>query len=148
MIEVLKDITEKKKTVEAEEELKESEEKFGSLVEHSLAGVYLIQDGVFKYVNPRLAEIFGYSPEELIGKKGSQDFTYPEDWPIVKENLRKRLDGEVKSVNYTFRCMKKNGKVFDVEVFRSRIIYKGTHFDPRVVEAFLRVLQREEVHVK
>src|ERR1700690_1098854 len=60
---ILMDITERK-SIEAE--LKESERKFRDLTERSLVGVYLIQNGVFKYINPRLSEIFGYTVEELV----------------------------------------------------------------------------------
>ena len=51
---VLRDITERKK---ADVCLQESERKFRDLVEKSLVGVYLIQDGIFKYVNAHFAEI-------------------------------------------------------------------------------------------
>ena len=42
---------------ETQKKLQESEEKFRSLAEESLVGVYLIQDGVFKYVNPKFAGV-------------------------------------------------------------------------------------------
>ena len=60
-----RDITERKL---AERALRESENKFRDLAEKSVVGIYLIQDNVFKYVNPRFAEIHGYAPEEFIGK--------------------------------------------------------------------------------
>ncbi len=78
---IYRDITEKKK---AELALKESEEKFRKLVEKSLVGVYIIQEGVFRYVNPRLARIFGYTVDELINKKGPADLTHPDDRKVVK----------------------------------------------------------------
>lgn len=94
----------------SEKMLLESENKFRSLAEKSLAGIYLIQDENFKYVNPMLSEIFGYTVEELIGKKGPIDLVLPEDWPIVKENLRKRLSRESEAIHYNFRGIKKNGE--------------------------------------
>lgn len=66
LIGVGRDITERKKAKEA---LQESENKFRDLAEKSLIGIYLIQGGVFKYVNPKLAEMFGYTVEEIIDKK-------------------------------------------------------------------------------
>jgi PAS domain S-box-containing protein len=118
----IEDITERKK---AEEALKESEKKFRRLAEKSLVGVYLIQDGIFKYVNPRLAEIFGYKVEELIHKKGPKDLVLPEDWPTVEENLRKRITGEIESVRYDFRGITKNKETIYVEVYGSQTTYKG-----------------------
>ena len=139
---VLKSI---KEIEHVEEELRESEEKFRSLVEHSLVGVYLIQDGVFKYVNPKLAEIFGYLQDELIDKRGPQDLTYPEDWPIVKKNLRRRLEGEIRSINYSFRGRKKTGEPFDVDVFGSRTIYQGR---PAVIGTLIDISERKQCERK
>jgi PAS domain S-box-containing protein len=116
-------------------------ELFRVLAEHALVGVYLIQDNVFKYVNPKLAEIFGYTLEEIIEKKGPQDLTYPEDRPLVKENIRKRISGEVEHIHYSFRGLKKNGEVFDAEVFGSRVIYKGK---PAVVGTLLDITERKK----
>ncbi len=100
----------------SEERLRESEEKFKSLVERSLTGVYIIQDGRFIYVNPEMANIFGYEPGEIINKKTPYDLTAEEYHPIVKENIRKRLDGETETVHYTFKGLKKDGSIIDVEV--------------------------------
>jgi PAS domain S-box-containing protein len=99
-------------------------EHYSSLVEHSLVGVYLIQDGVFKFVNPRLAEIFGYEQEELIGKS-NLEVTAPESREIVAENFRKRLDGDKRSIQYEFKGLKKSGEKFDVEVYGSRTLFLG-----------------------
>jgi len=119
---IYRDITEKKRMEEA---LIESEEKFRILAEKSLVGIYLFQDGIFKYVNPKLEEIFGYSAEELIDKLGPKDLTHPDDWWIVDENVRKRLRGEAKHVHYEFRGLRKDKKVINVEVYGSVVNYKG-----------------------
>ena len=115
------DITKRRKI---EEEHRESEAKFRLLAEKSLVGVYLIQDGRFKYVNPKMAEIFGYSVEELTDKMGPQDLTVPADWPIVQENLRKRMDGEVEAIQYDFKCLTKDGRTIQIEVYGSRTMYQ------------------------
>ncbi len=111
---IYRNITEKKKSELA---LKESEEKFRKLVEKSLVGVYIIQEGVFKYINPRLAWIFGYSVEEIINKKGPLDLTHPDDRKIVNDNVKSRLTGEIESIAYSFRGIKKDGTPIYVDVF-------------------------------
>ncbi len=116
------DITERKR---AEELLLESENKFRTLTENSITGVYLIQDGLFKYANPRLEAMFGYEAGELENKKGPQEVLLPEDWPLVRENLRKRLEGESKSENYEFRGVKKNGEILNIEVYGAATKYGG-----------------------
>ncbi len=50
------------------EKLVDSESKFRGLVEQSIAGVAIIQDGVVTYANPRAAEIVGATVEGLLGR--------------------------------------------------------------------------------
>jgi diguanylate cyclase (GGDEF)-like protein/PAS domain S-box-containing protein len=138
----LQDITERKRMEEA---LRESENKFRDLAEKSLVGVYLIQDGVFKYVNARLAEINGYAAEELIDKKGPKDFIFPEDWPMVEENIRKRLSGEIESLHFEFRGITKDNRIMNVEVYGSRTMYRGRF---AVVGTLLDITERKRAEEK
>ncbi len=109
---------------EMERRLRESEQMYRSLVEKSLLGIYLIQDGVLKFANQRLAEILGYTVEEIIGKS-PLELTHPDDRPMVKENICRRIRGEVESIRYNFRGLRKDGKAVYVEVFGSAMTYKG-----------------------
>ena len=127
---------------QAEEALRESENKFRSLAEKSLVGIYLIQDGIFKYVNPKLAEIFGYRVEELIGKRGPRDLTLHEDWPVVEKALRRRISGKVKSIHYDFRGITKNKEIIHVEVYGSRTIYQGR---PAVIGTLSDITERRRM---
>lgn len=119
---VVHDITERK---QMEETLRESEEKFRNLAEKSIVGIYLIQDGVFKYVNSRQAEICEYRIEEMIDKAMVRDVVYPEDWPLVEGNMRKRICGESTFLHYAFRVYTKNKKIKYTEVYSSRTMYQG-----------------------
>lgn len=105
--------------------LRESEERFRLLSEFSLTGIYLIQDGKFRYVNPALAKIFKYQVEELIDRLGPLDLTHPDDRPMVQEYIRQRVDGEVLSIRYRFRGLCKDGRVRTIEVHGTRIEYQG-----------------------
>ena len=44
----------------------DAENLFEGVVEQSLTGIYVIQDGRFVYVNPKFGEIFGYTPAEVL----------------------------------------------------------------------------------
>jgi PAS domain S-box-containing protein len=134
---IIRDITQRKR---AEEALKESESKFRDLAERSLVGVYLIQDGKFRYVNPKLAEIFGYTVEELTDRMGPEDLVPPEDWQVVKENIRKRISGEVKSIRYDFKGLRKDGEVIYVEAYGTRTVYQGR---PAVIGTLLDITERK-----
>jgi diguanylate cyclase (GGDEF)-like protein/PAS domain S-box-containing protein len=95
--------------------LRDSEEKFRALVSQSLVGIVIIKDGKFSYSNAKFDEIFGYSADEVRGL-GPLDVTTENDLPLVAENIRKRLSGEVKRVDYVFRGLRKDGAVLDVEI--------------------------------
>lgn len=132
------DVTDQKLARQA---LKESEDRYRLLVEHSVAGVYLIQDGCFIYVNEPMAAMSGYSRQELLGNMGPEDLAYPYDWPRVRENLRRRISGEIESINYEFRCVKKDGTVFTVEVYGSAVEYNG---DIAILGTLIDITMRKE----
>jgi len=122
-----------------EQALMESEEMFKGLVEVTFVGVYLIQDERFVYVNPRFAEIFGYTQEEITGGMMVSDLIMPDDRGLVMENIRRRLSGEVSNVHYSFRGMRKRGVPVDVEVHGSKTLHGGR---PAVIGTLLDLTER------
>ena len=143
IITLCRDISERKRT---ENMLRESEDKFRTLTEKSMAGVYLIQEGKFRYVNPAMASAFGYTPQELIEIKGPKDLTDPQDYARVAENLRRRFAQEVDTITYEFKGVRKDGSLIDVEVYGSRTEYSGK---PAIIGTLLDItahrLAREEI---
>ncbi len=121
-VQILTDVTEHR---QFEEQLRESESKFRSLAEQSLVGTYIIQNHMFQYANPRLAEMFGYGVEEIVGRKGPLDLIVPEDHHIVEDTMRQRLTGEKPFSQYEARGLKKSGDAIHVEIFGSRAYYQG-----------------------
>jgi len=135
---LINDITEQKLIEEA---LQVSEAKFRSLVEESLMGVYIIQDGKFPYINPRTAEIFGYTVDEILSSVSVADIIYEEDLNLVQKNIEKRISGEVKTLHYSFRGKKKDNTIIDVEVMGSFTIYDGK---PAVIGTILDITKRKK----
>ncbi len=118
------------------------------LAESSLNGIYLIQDNIFRYVNRTLASIFGYEVHEIVDKLGPFDLTHPEDHSIVKEAIHKRISGEVRDIRYTFRGVRKDGKVIYLEVHGTRAEYKGR---PAIIGTLIDITERkrnEEILMK
>jgi PAS domain S-box-containing protein/putative nucleotidyltransferase with HDIG domain len=110
----------------SEQVLAESEQRFRGVVEQSLAGIYIIQDGRFVYVNPRFAEIFGYaSADELIGVEPTS-LVAEQDRGIVAENMRSRLEEEAQSVSHGFiTAVRKDGSFIEVGVHGARATHGG-----------------------
>ena len=113
-------------------------ERYSSLVEKALVGVYLIQDGVLKFGNERLAEIFGYKRDEIVGKS-MLEFVSPESRDAVVENIRKRVDENGDAMNYTFIGEKRDGTKIHIEVYGSRTVYNGK---PAIHGTLLDITQR------
>ncbi|CAN5183077.1 hypothetical protein BH10PSE17_BH10PSE17_32460 [soil metagenome] len=56
------------RTEESFKQVLEGEERFRSVVEQSIAGIIIIQDGRIVYSNPYAAELTGRKPDQLIGR--------------------------------------------------------------------------------
>lgn len=93
--------------------LRESEAKFFGVVNQSLVGIGIIEEGKFTQTNPKLHAMFGYSADE--GRAlGLFDIAIESDRPIIAESIRKRLSGEEEWGHHMFRGRRKNGEVIDI----------------------------------
>ncbi len=135
---VIRDITERKRT---EMSLIESEIKYRAAVENSLAGVYIYQENLFRFVNRRYCEMYGYTYEEMVDKMGPVDIAHPDDRDIMREHMGKLVSGELDDIEVTHRCVRKDGKVITVHVLGSLMIFKGW---PAVAGTVLDVTEQEE----
>ena len=122
-----------------EEALRESEDKFRVLTEKAAVGVYLIQDMRFQYINPKCADIWGYTVEDLLKQK-LENLIAPEDLLRVGENLFKRISGEIDFLQSEFKAIRKNGDIFHMEAYGSRIIYKGR---PAIMGTLIDISERK-----
>jgi len=94
----------------AEEAVKRSEEKYRSIFENAIGGIYQsTPEGQFISVNPSMARIHGFaSPEELkesITASGQQLFVNPEDQSVYK----KLIEEQGKIEGYEVEMFKKDG---------------------------------------
>lgn len=103
----VQDITERKR---AEEQLRESEEKYRNIVETANEGIFLM-DAEFKiiYANKKTIELMGYPHEETIGRP-VMDFICDESKPLAENSLEKRRCGISESYELKLKC--KDGSLF------------------------------------
>ena len=118
---LVNDVTDHK---QAREALRESEKKYKTLVDNSLTGIFIHQDGKYVFMNDRFAEMHGYEPQELIGT-GPLVLVHPDDRKFAGEILSKRLKGESVSQRYEIRRLRKDGKVIWGEMMATVIEYEG-----------------------
>jgi PAS domain S-box-containing protein len=105
-------------------ELAAAEVRYRTLIEQSIVGIYVIQDTRFTYVNPKMAEILGYTQAEMTSRPVF-DFIAPEDRGTAQRNIKERLDGSVPSIHYTLFMLHRNGSKVHAEVHGTRIVLDG-----------------------
>jgi PAS domain S-box-containing protein len=116
----IRDITDRKR---AEEALRESEELYKTLAEKSMAGVYVVQDGNFRFINSNAASYTGYTREELLDQEAVL-IVSPEDRERVRQNAKAMLLGEMSSP-YEFRIITKQGETRWIMETVTSILHEG-----------------------
>ena len=125
----LKDITKSKRAAIA---LRESEEKYRTLIERANDVICIIQDGVVKMCNPRFPEFWGGTMGEIIGKNIS-DFVHPDCLPTIIRRYNQRMTGENPPSIYESVFMRKDGSKSFVELNAGIISYEGRPADLIIV---------------
>ncbi len=121
--------------------MSESESRYRILSDQSLLGVYVIQDGKFRYVNPAFARMFGYGPEELIDTIDPFDMITSTDADKLADAIRSRLSGDNDSNSREFRGVRKDGTICHVESFGTLVTYNDR---PAVLGTLLDITERKQ----
>ena len=114
---ISKDSTERK---QAEEALRQSEERFRQLADATFEGIVIHDKGELLDFNQAMLKMFGYDHDEVIGKKNVMDFIAPESRELVLQHIAK---GSEKP--YEVMMVKKDGNTLAMEVAGRTISYKG-----------------------
>ncbi len=136
---VSRDITDFKR---AEAGLREREGLFRALVEQSLAGIYIIQQGQLCYINPGFARLFGYASTATLLKIGTlHALASPKDSARVAEQLQ-RCEQEDSEIHTRFTALHHDHQNIEMELYGRRVDYRG---QPAVLGLLLDVTEREQV---
>src|SRR5438093_13018471 len=100
------------------EEVVFSDIPFRGMVEQSLAGVYVVLDERFMYANDTFAAMFGYSRDEFIGRR-MVDCVTPDSVDEVMRNYRLRMSGEVPSIHYVTKGLRRDGSIVHLDLHAS-----------------------------
>lgn len=125
----------------AEAALRESEEKYSALVEGSLTGVYIEQEGAIRFANDKFAEIHGYTKEEILGKD-SLLLVHPEDRTRVLEIRQMRYQQGAAPSEYEAKGITRDGKTIWVTRRNRLMTYRGK---PAVMGNVVDITQRKEM---
>ncbi|MCD4784564.1 MAG: PAS domain S-box protein [Candidatus Eremiobacteraeota bacterium] len=120
-----RDVTMRKKI---ERSLRESEERFRSLSEQSLQGIYIIKDGKMIFANDMVCEITGYSQDEILNWAPGEviKLVHPEDKDFVSKQMRRKQAGDSDVIpQYEFRIIDKKGEIKWLLLHSNTIRYEG-----------------------
>ncbi len=116
LVGIITDITERKN---AEEALRDSEEKFRALSEATFEAIFLSDEGICIGQNLSAEKLFGYTTEEALGRSGVE-WIAPEYRRIVSDNM---LSGNEEP--YEAVALRKDGTTFPCEIQGKMLTYKG-----------------------
>jgi len=134
----IRDITERKR---AEEALLESEEKFRSIVENALVGIFTVDDTYhFVYANDELCRLLGYSREELLGLDFREALT-DDSRALVADRYIRRQRREQLPFRYEINVMRRDGKVRHVEM--SVTVVRDATGRPRTMGQLVDITERK-----
>jgi len=99
----------------AQEALEKSEEKYRTVLENIRDVIFQLSPlGIIQYVSPKVEDIYGYKPEDLIGKHFKKT-TPVSELPKALKALNSVLSGEVVS-NLEINQLDANGEIVPVEM--------------------------------
>jgi PAS domain S-box-containing protein len=108
----------------SEEALRSSEQKYSTLVENSLTGIYIDQDARIQFANQRFADIYGYPREEVLGIE-SWKLVHPDDREFTNRIREKRLKREETPSEYEARGLTRQGEIIWITRRNTLIEYGG-----------------------
>ncbi len=138
---IIRDMTERKR---ADQALSESEERYRTLVDSSLTGIYVVQDGKIRFANKRFYEMSSYTGEEVKTQPGL-DRVHPEDRERVAGAVARLISGEDTAAHYEFRVLSKTGDVRWLESFGVPIEYEGK---PAILANMMDITERKTAEQK
>lgn len=125
------DITER---IRAEATLKESEEKYRTLIEVSQEAIFVNHNDHIVYANPATLTLLGAQrPEQIIGKSPFE-FVHPQYHEVVRDRIRSTLDKGASAPLLEEKYVRLDGTVIDVEVVATPLTYK----DGRAIQVMAR----------
>jgi PAS domain S-box-containing protein len=121
--------------------LKESEVYYQTIFEHNGTATLIVEeDSTISLANSQTELIFGYKPQEIMGKKTWTDFVLPQHQPRMIEYQKLRFNNSTSAPNqYEFQIFDKNGNKKDI--FANICLIPGTK---RTLASILDITEHNE----
>lgn len=135
---IARDLTERHELTRRAEE---SQEKYQQIVESSLDGIVIVQNGRLVFVNPSAVNIFGYRSAEEMKNAAFEERVAPGSKPFVVPADRDHLVGDDILKNYEMKGLRQDNKVIDLEINAKLVSWNGK---PAILASFRDTTERKE----
>ena len=101
-----------------ERALRESEERYRTVIDASRDAIYVVQDGKYAYINQQGVEMLGCeAPSDLLGRD-VLEFFHPDERTRIAGYIRGRHSGEDTPTEYVAKIMRRDGstRAFEIKV--------------------------------
>jgi len=136
-IESFADITERNAM---EKELRDSEQRYSTLVCKMPDMIMIHKDGIIQFVNDASTSVIGYSSAELVGTS-IMNYLPETSQRIVMEAMNKRASGTEEIKDYETDVRSKSGKIINVIIKTEKIIYDN---EPAVLTILIDITERKQ----
>jgi PAS domain S-box-containing protein/putative nucleotidyltransferase with HDIG domain len=120
--------------------LKTAEKLSCAILNSPTIGIYIVQKGKFKLVNPAFRNLTDRNEEELLGMD-PMEIVFSEDQNAVRGNAIKMLKSQ-RTIPYEFRYIRKNGEVRWVSERVVSILYEG---EKATLGSFIDITERRQI---
>ena len=114
------------------EELESSQVQLNAIIYNALDGIITFNDkGEIQGINPAAEQIFGYSPDVVLGKSIQvlmPDLVEKGDEEFINRFLRSRESGLIGVAGYEISAVRANGERFPLELSTSEMVLKGHRY--------------------
>lgn len=116
---MIQDVTEERR---AREERETHNRRFSAMIEHISDGINLVdRDGTLTWQSPSAYRMFGFSPEEVLGRSGFE-FIHPDDVKTLLPMFDELVANPGKSITAEFRLKLKDGTWRWVEAVATNLL--------------------------
>jgi PAS domain S-box-containing protein len=127
----------------AEVALRESEEKYRLVVEHSHDAIYIHAGNRILFANRMAVEVTGYTADELL-QIDLWDLVHPDDRERLKAASVKRFSGENVPSSFTARIVTKTGTAKEGDFFVDQVIFHG---HPAILGLFRDITEQRRTEI-
>jgi two-component system, NarL family, sensor histidine kinase UhpB len=124
-------------------DLDDYEVPFKGIVEQSIAGIYILQDGRFRYVNETFARMCNLTRERLIGAR-LRDVANPEQLSALMEQYERKISGDWPAERFIIR-RSSSSRPGCFEIHGTRVMFHGR---PAIVGVGVDITERERQRVE